>query len=98
VSESIYQYVADIVFLTRQSDFTNKYLAIWASPRASISLIKSAKAFAFLQGRDFVIPEDIQEMIFPVLRHRIILSYEQIAEWMTTDEVISQILNHIEIK
>ena len=98
VSESIYEYVADIVFLTRQSDFTNKYLAIWASPRASISLIKSAKAFAFLQGRDFVIPEDIQEMIFPVLRHRIILSYEQIAEWMTTDEVISQILNHIEIK
>ncbi len=98
VSESIYEYVADIVFLTRQSDFTNKYLAIWASPRASISLIKSAKAFAFLQGRDFVIPEDVQEMIFPVLRHRIILSYEQIAEWMITDEVISQILNHIEIK
>ncbi len=98
VSESIYDYVADIVFLTRQSEFTKKYLAIWASPRASISLIKSAKAFAFLQGRDFVIPEDIQEMIFPVLRHRIILSYEQIAEWMTTDEVIREILEHVEIK
>lgn len=98
VSESIYDYVADIVFLTRQSEFTKKYLAIWASPRASISLIKSAKALAYLQGRDFVIPEDIQEMIFPVLRHRIILSYEQIAEWMTTDEVIREILEHVEIK
>lgn len=98
VSESIYDYVADIVFLTRQSEFTKKYLAIWASPRASISLIKAAKALAYLQGRDFVIPEDIQEMIFPVLRHRIILSYEQIAEWMTTDEVIREILEHVEIK
>lgn len=98
VSESIYDYVADIVFLTRQSEFTKKYLAIWASPRASISLIKSAKALAYLQGRDFVIPEDIQEMIFPVLRHRIILSYEQVAEWMTTDEVIREILEHVEIK
>lgn len=98
VSDSIYDYVADIVFLTRQSEFTKKYLAIWASPRASISLIKAAKALAYLQGRDFVIPEDIQEMIFPVLRHRIILSYEQIAEWMTTDEVIREILEHVEIK
>ncbi len=98
VSESIYDYVADIVFLTRQSEFTKKYLAIWASPRASISLIKAAKALAYLQGRDFVIPEDIQEMIFPVLRHRIILSYEQVAEWMTTDEVIREILEHVEIK
>lgn len=98
VSESIYNYVADIVFLTRESDFTKKYLAIWASPRASISLIKAAKAHAFLQQRDFVIPEDIKEMIFPVLRHRIILSYEQIAQGLTTDQVISEILDHVEIK
>jgi MoxR-like ATPase len=98
VSENIFNYVADIVFLTRDAKFTEKYLAIWASPRASISLIKAAKAQAFLKGRDFVIPEDIKEMIFPVLRHRIILSYEQIAEWMTTDQVIEEILNHITIK
>ena len=98
VSESIYNYVADIVFLTRDTHFTQKYLAIWASPRASISLIKAAKAHAFLQDRDFVIPEDIKEMIYPVLRHRIILSYEQIAQGLTTDQVITEILDHVEIK
>jgi MoxR-like ATPase len=83
--------------LTRDQKFMEKYLAIWASPRASISLVKAIKACAFLHGRDFVIPEDVKEMIYPVLRHRIILSYEQIAEWMTTDQVISEILEFVEI-
>lgn len=97
VSDSIYDYIAEIVFLTRDQKFMEKYLAIWASPRASISLVKAIKACAFLHGRDFVIPEDVKEMIYPVLRHRIILSYEQIAEWMTTDQVISEILEFVEI-
>ena len=78
--------------------FSDKYLAIWASPRASISLSKAVKAFAFLNGRDFVLPEDVKEMIYPVLRHRIILSYEQIAEWMTTDQVIDELLQIVTVK
>jgi len=98
ISENIYEYIADLVSLTRNKEFSEKYLAIWASPRASIALVKSAKVFAFLEGRDFVLPEDIKEMLYPVFRHRIILSYEQIAEWMTTDKVIDQILQNVTVK
>lgn len=96
--ENIYEYIVDLVLLTREKTFSDKYLAIWASPRASISLSKAAKAQAFLQGRDFVLPEDVKEMIYPVLRHRIILSYEQIAEWMSTDRVIDELLQNVTVK
>ena len=98
VSDAIYDYIVDLVLLTRDKTFSDKYLAVWASPRASISLSKAVKAFAFLQWRDFVLPEDVKEMIFPVLRHRIILSYEQIAEGITTDMVIKQLLQNVTIK
>lgn len=96
--ENIYEYIVDLVLLTREKTFSDKYLAIWASPRASISLSKAVKAQAFLQGRDFVLPEDVKEMIYPVLRHRIILSYEQIAEWMSTDRVIDELLQNVTVK
>ncbi len=98
VSDSIYEYVRDLVFYTRESEELSKYLAYWASPRASISLIKSAKALAFLEWRDYVLPEDIKEMIYSVLRHRIILSYEAIADSITTDKIISNILASVSIK
>lgn len=98
ISDNIYEYIVDLVLLTREKTFTEKYLAIWASPRASISLSKAVKAFAFLDGRDFVLPEDVKEMIYPVLRHRIILSYEQIAEGMTTDQVIDELLQNVTVK
>jgi MoxR-like ATPase len=98
VGDNIYEYIVDLVLLTREKKFSDKYLAIWASPRASISLSKAVKANAFLQWRDFVLPEDVKEMIYPVLRHRIILSYEQIAEWMTTDLVIDELLQNVTIK
>ena len=98
ISDNIYEYIVDLVLLTREKTFTDKYLAIWASPRASISLSKAVKAFAFLDGRDFVLPEDVKEMIYPVLRHRIILSYEQIAEGMTTDQVIDELLQNVTVK
>ena len=98
VDENIYTYVKDLIFCSREDKEIKEYLLYWASPRASISLIKVAKSLAFLEWRDFVIPEDIKEMIKPVLRHRIILSYESIAEWITSDMVIDKILNKVEIK
>lgn len=98
ISDNIYEYIVDLVLLTREKTFSDKYLAIWASPRASISLSKAVRAFAFLDGRDFVLPEDVKEMIYPVLRHRIILSYEQIAEGMTTDQVIDELLQKVTVK
>ncbi|QFR39077.1 MoxR family ATPase [Candidatus Gracilibacteria bacterium 28_42_T64] len=98
VNDHIYEYVKDLVFYTRNQDFMKKYLAIGASPRASIALIKTAKILALLDGRDFVLPEDIKEMIYPVMRHRIILSYESIAEGVTTDDVITEILSKVSVQ
>lgn len=98
VNDNVYEYVKDLVFYTRNPEFMKKYLAIWASPRASIALIKTAKILALLDGRDYVLPEDIKEMIHPVMRHRIILSYESIAEWISTDDVISEILSKVSVQ
>lgn len=97
VDDTIYEYVKNITLFTRNDDIAKNYLTYGASPRASIALIKTAKVLAMLSGRDFVIPEDIKEMAYLVLRHRIILSYEMIAEWVTPDMVIEDILNRIEI-
>jgi len=80
VDDTIYEYVKNITLFTRNDDIAKNYLTYGASPRASIALIKTAKVLAMLSGRDFVIPEDIKEMAYLVLRHRIILSYEMIAE------------------
>ncbi len=98
VDENIYEYVKNIIFCSREDKEIWEHLLYWASPRASIALIKVAKAVAYLEARDFVIPEDIREMIKPVLRHRIILSYEAIAEWITPDMVIEKIISKVEIK
>ncbi len=98
VDENIYVYVKDLIFYSRNNEKIKEYLIYWASPRASIALIKTSKALAYLNERDFVIPEDIKEMLKPVLRHRIILSYEAIAEWITPDHVIDIILNNVEVK
>lgn len=98
VDDNIFIYVKDLIFCSRNDLELKEYLLYWASPRASIALIKVVKAIAFLEWRDFVIPEDVKEMIKPVLRHRIILSYEAIAEWITPDMIIDKILNKVEIK
>ena len=97
VSESIYEYICNIVFATRN---TQKYpeLVYGASPRASLALLRTAKAQAFIEGRDFVIPEDIKTLAYWVLRHRIILSYEALAEDITKDDIISRILDDIIIR
>jgi len=97
VSESIYEYICRIVFATRDSD-TYSEIEYGASPRASLALLKTSKVLAAMQGRDFVLPEDIKEMVLPVLRHRIILSYEALAEGKHPEEIITRILADSEIR
>ena len=72
-------------------------LFLGASPRASIAILNSAKAYAMISGRDFVNPEDIKFVALPVLRHRIILSPEKEMEGVTADEVVKQIVDKVEV-
>ena len=102
MDEKIEQYIVDIVFATR---FPEKFglikfkdlISFGASPRASISLASAAKAFAFIQRRGYVIPEDIRSICHDVLRHRIGLSYEAEAENISSEDIITEILNTVEI-
>ena len=102
IDEKIERYIVDIVFATR---FPSEYglsdlssiISFGASPRASISLAKAAKAYAFLRQRGYVIPEDVRAVCHDVLRHRIGLTYEAEANNITSDEVISEILDKVEV-
>lgn len=102
VDEKIERYIVDIVFATRVpaeygiEDLTS-VIAFGASPRASISLAKAARAYAFLQHRGFVVPEDVRAVAHDVLRHRIGLTYEAEANNITTDEIISNILDRVQV-
>jgi len=96
VSQSIYDYICNIVFATRNTQLYSE-IEYWASPRATLALLKCSKALAFLEGRLFVIPEDIKDMAHWVLRHRIILSYEAQAHDITSDDVISKILHDVKV-
>ncbi len=93
VEEHLLTYIAQIINKTRN----NPWLYLGASPRASIAILDSAKAFAAINGRDFVTPEDIKEMAYPVMRHRIILSPEKEMEGISADEIIKQIINSVEV-
>lgn len=94
IDEKLMDYILDIVFKTRE---TNNYIACGASPRASIALVVSAKANAFLEGRDHVIPQDIKRVIFDVLRHRMILTYEAEDEGKKVEDIITDILEIVEL-
>ncbi len=102
MDEKIERYIVDIVFATR---FPDQYklerfkdmISYGASPRASISLAMAAKAYAFIKRRGYVIPEDIRAVCHDVMRHRIGLSYEAEANNITSEEIISEILNQIEV-
>lgn len=100
--EKIERYIIDIVFATRNpedaglEDLKN-IIAFGASPRASISLARASRAYAFLRGRGYVIPEDVRAVCHDVLRHRIGLTYEAEANNITTDEIISNILDKVEV-
>ncbi len=93
VEENLMKYIAQIIHETR----SNPMLFLGASPRASIAVLNSAKAYALIHGRDFVSPEDIKAMALPVLRHRIILSPEKEMEGTRADDVVKQIINKIEV-
>lgn len=102
VDEKIERYIVDIVFATRfPSDYglndLTSIISFGASPRASISLARAARAYAFLKNRGYVIPEDIRAVCHDVLRHRIGLSYEAEANNINADEVISEILDKIAV-
>jgi MoxR-like ATPase len=102
IDEKIERYIVDIVFATRfPEDYNLKELksmiSFGASPRASINLALAARAYAFLKMRGYVIPEDVRAVCHDVLRHRIGLSYEAEANNMTAEDIISEILNRVEV-
>ena len=72
-----------------------KYVSFGASPRASIHLIEGARALAFLRGRTYVLPADVTDLVLDVFRHRLVLTYEALAEEMTVDQLIQRIMQHI---
>ncbi|MBR0273189.1 MAG: AAA family ATPase [Bacteroidaceae bacterium] len=102
LDEKIEQYIADIVFATR---FPEKYdlkdikdyIEFGGSPRASINLALAARAYAFIKRRGYVIPEDVRAVAHDVLRHRIGLTYEAEANNVTSEEIVSKILNKVEV-
>lgn len=93
IKEELRNYIAAIVHNTRN----NGDLFLGASPRASLAILRSAKAIAAIRGRDFVTPDDIRTVSVPVLNHRVIISHEREMEGTTVDEVIAAILHSIEI-
>jgi len=102
LDEKIERYIIDIVFATRfPGEYNlanlNNMIAFAASPRASINLALAARAYAFIKRRGYVIPEDVRAVCHDVMRHRIGLSYEAEANNLTSDEIVSEILNKIEV-
>lgn len=102
VDEKIKNYIVDLVFATRDPKSASleklaSYIAYGASPRATIFLTRAAKAYAFLNGRGYVTPEDIKTVGLDVLRHRVLLSYEAEAENITSDQIVKQIFDAIEV-
>lgn len=102
IDEKIGHYIADIVFATR---YPERYdlaelkdlITFGASPRASINLAKAARAYAFVKRRGYVVPEDIRAIVHDVLRHRIGLSYEAEADNISSEEIVSKIINKVEV-
>ncbi|MBQ5425382.1 MAG: AAA family ATPase, partial [Bacteroidales bacterium] len=102
LDEKIERYILDIVFATRfperyQLDKLKNMIAYGGSPRASINLAKAAKAYAFIKRRGYVIPEDVRAVCHDILNHRIGLTYEAEAENISTEEIISEILNRVDV-
>ena len=101
MDEKLKDYIIDIVFASRKPDDYHidiaRYIQYGASPRATIYLSLAARAYAFLQGRAYVTPQDVKTIAPEILRHRIILTYEAEAEDITTDDIIRQIFDSIEV-
>lgn len=102
LDEKIERYIVDLVFATRfPADYSlndlSSIISFGASPRASISLAKAARSYAFLRQRGYVVPEDVRAVCHDVLRHRIGLTYEAEANNISTDEVISNIIDRVQV-
>ncbi len=102
VDPAVVDYAVRLVTATRASSGAGlgeltRYVSYGASPRASIALVTGARALAFLRGRDYVLPADVSEIALDVLRHRIVLSYEALADDTTTDTIISKVLGAVAV-
>jgi MoxR-like ATPase len=102
ISESLERYIIELVYATRSPlDYGLKqeaeYIQYGVSPRASINLNLGAKAVAYMEGRDYVLPEDIKEIAYDVMNHRILLNYEAEADGVTTKDIIEKILKQVPI-
>jgi MoxR-like ATPase len=102
MDEKIERYILDIVFATRNPKAYNlanlaQLISYGASPRASINLALGAKAYAFIKRRGYVIPEDVRAVSLDVLRHRVAVTYEAEAEEVTSEQVVQEVLNKIEV-
>jgi MoxR-like ATPase len=109
IDEKIVEYILDMVIATRperhhelssrqeaaQLDNMKNYIECGASPRAAINMVLAAKAAAFMEGRAYVVPQDVKEVAFDIMRHRIMLNYEAEAENLSTDDLIKQILDQL---
>jgi len=99
ISEAVERYIVALVMATRRPQRYSPQLAEWlsvgSSPRASLALDRCARAHAWLRGRDFVMPEDVQAVARAVLRHRLIISYSALAEGVTTEQVVTELLQQV---
>jgi len=100
VDPSLIQYAVRLVAATRQPDRYGikdlaRYLTYGASPRATIHLIEGARALAYLRGRTYVLPEDVSDLAPDVLRHRLSLSYEALADGQSADHIVHRIMQHV---
>jgi len=100
VDPSLIQYAVRLVSATREPERhgikdLSRYITFGASPRATIHLIEGARALAFLRGRDYVLPEDVTDLVPDVLRHRLVLSYEALAEGRSADDIVGTVMSHV---
>jgi len=94
IEPSLIQYAVRLVHATRVAD---RHLAYGVSPRASIHLVEGARALALLRGRDYALPEDLVDLAPDVLRHRLVLSYEALAEGMSADQLIRKLIEKVRV-
>ena len=101
ISENMEKYIVDIISATRYPEKYSKELDEWidfgASPRGSIAIDRSCRTHAWMEGKDFVTPDNIRAVVHDCLRHRLILSYEANAEGITPDKVIDEILKNVAV-
>lgn len=102
ISDSILEYVTNIVDATRNPekysiDNLKKYISFWVSPRAGIALLSASRVMALMNNRNFVIPEDIKNISFSVLSHRLVLTYEAMADDVSEQEIVKKIIDNINV-